>query len=148
MAGGDSAGGSLELARLIDKCGGAILADLKRYHGVNLHDVLVPGSGLTARMVVEYIRHLPHDSATFAELQGGSEFVGWGVEQYLLASVVDSVRENTYAFVSANSQKSKPKAPEPVPRPGRAKKKNNLFAVMASKRLRANRRIKEGADGD
>jgi len=44
--------------------------------------------------------------------------MGWGVDRYLLASAVDAINHNTYAFVAANS-KRKPKSPEPVQRPSK-----------------------------
>ena len=49
-------------------------------------------------------------------MRGGEQFNGWGADRYLLASVVDAINYNTYAFVSANA-KRKPKAPEPIQRP-------------------------------
>lgn len=133
MDGGDPAGGSSELAELIDKFGEHIVSDLRRYYGVNLSDVLVEESGLSPRLVIAYIRNLPIDSATAAALRGGDQFRGWDTQTYLLAAVVDAVNQNTFAFVSANSKK-KPKAPEPIERPEQKTKTNPLaskFAAMA-----------------
>lgn len=93
------------------------------------------------------IRQLPPDSRTIASLQGGEQFLGWDADRYLLAALVDAVRENTYAFVSANSKK-KPKQPEPVTRPNKAgrshQKKNNQFAAMAAAHIAASRKAKGG----
>lgn len=131
MDGGDPAGGSVELVRLINQFGECILADLKHHYDVDLHDVLVDGSGLSPRLVIAYIRQLPPDSATVAAIRGGEQFRGWGVQAYLLANIIDSMKENTYAFVASNS-KRKPKAPDPFPRPqAQVKQKTNAFAAMA-----------------
>lgn len=134
MVGGDSAGGSAELARLIDEHGECIVSDLRVYHGVNLRDVLIPGSGVSPKLILSYIRNMPMASATAAALRGGDQFRGWDIQTYMLANIVDAVQQNTFAFVSANSKK-KPKAPEPVERPAQKKQKSNprqnTFAAMA-----------------
>jgi hypothetical protein len=59
---------------------------------------------------------LPVESRTIAAVRGGDQFRAWDVHAYLLAALVDAVRENTFVFVAANS-KRKPKAPKPIPRP-------------------------------
>lgn len=150
MGGGDSAGGSAELARLIDRCGEALLADFLRYYYLDLRDVLVPGSGLTARRALALIRQLPPESATVAELRGGPEFRGWGPDRYLTARLIEAVEGHFHAFVSANSKK-KPKAPERVDRPdfrAQQRKNGNTFRAMAARRLAAARNRKKGADGE
>jgi hypothetical protein len=64
-------------------------------------------------------------------MRGGIQFLGWDTDRYLLTSLIDSVRENTWAFVAANS-KRRPKRPEPSPRPQKnVTKKKNQFAAMA-----------------
>lgn len=132
MDGGDSAGGSIELARLIDEHGEALLADFLRYYNLDLSDVLVPGSGLTSRKALALIRNLPHDSATTAAIQGGDQFRGWDGQMYMLANIVDAIKENTHVFVSANS-KRRPQPPKPMPRPTTktAEPMANSFAAMA-----------------
>lgn len=133
MDGGYPAGGSAELAELIDEHGESLVADLKRFYGVELSDVLVPGSGLSARRVLAYVRSLPLDSATVASLRGGDQFRQWDLHSYLLASVIDSINQNTYVLLSANS-KRKPKPIPPVERPAQKVKANPLtskFAAMA-----------------
>lgn len=133
MERGDSAGGSAELAKLIDEHGEAIYFDFLRYTPFEIDDVLVPGSGLTARKALAIIRNLPLDSATVASIRGGVEFKGWDNHLYMLANLVDAVKENTYVFVAANA-KRKPKPPKPIDRPTAKQKKNplgNRFAMMA-----------------
>jgi hypothetical protein len=139
LDGGDSAGGSRELAQLIDQYGEFLVADLKRYYQIDLRDIMKDGSGLSPRLVLCYVRALPLESATVAAMRGGDQFRGWNQELYMLANLLDAVRENTYAFVAANSKK-KPKAPEPVQRPEKQqKKKTSLFAAMARAEWRKGR---------
>ncbi len=145
MVGGDSAGGSAELARLIDRCGEEVTADLQQYYGLDVADVLRANARLSPRRTLVLLRQLPPESATFAALRGGSEFRGWGPDRYLMAQLVDSVRENTFAFISANS-KRKPQAPEPVERPERYAERTrgkNSFRALATAFLGA-RRAKKG----
>lgn len=147
MAGADPAGGSLKLAELIDEHGEHIYSDLHKYAGLNLVDALRDGSGYSPTQILLLIKGLPVESATVAALRGGDEFLGWGADRYLMTALIDAVRENTYAFVSANSKK-KPKAPEPMYRPKEkvlARKKanpNNLFArrIEAAKKAKTARK--------
>lgn len=115
MGGGYSAGGSQRLAGLIDQFGEFILADFHSYYGLSLPEVMGSG-GYSPRAILALIKQLPPEARTVAALRGGEQFQGWGVDRYLLASLIDAVQQNTYAFISANS-KRKPKAPEPVSRP-------------------------------
>jgi hypothetical protein len=92
------------------------------------------------------VRQLPSESRTFAVLRGHPDAAGWSLDRYLLASLVDAMRENTYAFVLANSKKRVPE-PDPVQRPESAAKqrpKNNAFAQMAAQKLAAVRRARGG----
>lgn len=131
MEQGDPGPGSLALAELIDRCGEQLLSDFFRYYGLDIRDVLTPGTRLTPRTALALIRQLPEGSATIAELRGGPQFNGWDTDRYLLTQLIDSVRENTWVLIAANSKK-KPKHPEPMPRPKvDAPKKKNQFAAMA-----------------
>lgn len=139
MDAGDPGGGSIELAKLIDQFGEQLLRDFFIYYNLDLRDVLVSGSRLSPRTCIALIRQLPDDSATVAELRGGHQFVGWTYDRYLLAQLVDSVRENTWAFIAANS-KHRPKKPQPMPRPGKSSaQKQNQFAAMARAAYKGNR---------
>lgn len=143
MDGGDPAGGSQGLAKLIDKCGEQILADFQSHYGLNLIQALRPGGGHSPRTILALIRQLPPESRTVAALRGGEQFQGWGVDRYMFASILDAIRENTHAFVSANS-KRKPKAPEPIKRPNKnggpeRDNKSNPFRQQ----LAAARKVKE-----
>jgi hypothetical protein len=118
MDGGDQPGGSGGLAGLIDEHGEAIYADLIQYYGINLVDALRDGSGYSPRQILVLIRQLPSESRLSAAFQGGNQFLGWGVDRYMQANLIDAVRELTFAFISANSKK-KPKPPKPAYRPAK-----------------------------
>jgi hypothetical protein len=147
VAGGHAAGGSAGLAELIDKYGEHVYRDLHEYAGgLNLVAALRDGSGYSPRQILLLIKGLPLESATIAAMRGGVEFRGWGLDRYLSAALHDAVKENTFAFVAANSKK-KPTAPEPMFRPKEKKAKttnghNNLFAqrLAAARKAKAARR--------
>lgn len=120
MDGGDPGGGSIALARLIDKAGGAILADFQQEYGLNLIDILRTGSHEPATVLV-LVNQLPLASRTVAALRGGEQFIGWDVDRYFLAQLIDSVNRVAYTVAAANS-KRKPKAPKPTVRPSRVQK--------------------------
>lgn len=118
MAEGQPAGGSIQLAGLIDEYGEQIYRDLHQYAGgLNLVDALREGSGYSPRQILTLIKGLPLESDTAAAMRGGDDFRGWGADRYLTTSLIDAVRENTYATIVMASGKKKPKAPEPTYRP-------------------------------
>lgn len=135
MAGVDSAGGSLSLAELLDKYGEKVFFDLHHYAGgLNLVDALQYDSGYSPRQLILLIANLPVESATIAAMRGDDEFRGWGVDRYMIANLIDSVRENTYVLLAANS-KRKPEKPQPTFRPEQKRKDKtqpNSFASMAA----------------
>lgn len=143
MVGGDSAGGSFELARLIDEYGEFLISDLSVYHGIKPWQI-IDGS-YSPRALLAYIKNLPLDSATVSAIRGGPEFRNWNANMYMLANLVDAVNHNTYVLTAANSSKKKPKQPEPVKRPDAKKPKSNggLFAHMA--RTAFNAQTKKGS---
>lgn len=117
MAGGHAAGGSAQLARLIDQYGEHIYRDLHEYAGgLNLVDALSDGSSYSPAQILLLIKGLPLESATVAAMRGDDEFRGWGVDRYLLTALIDAVRESTYILLAANSKK-KPSPPKPTYRP-------------------------------
>lgn len=104
---------------------------MQSYYGLNLVKEL--GDGMSPAQIVVLIRQLPLESRTVASFRGGEEFLGWGVDRYMMAQLTDSIQNTTYAVVAANS-KRKPKAPKPVYRPkkgGRAA--NNMFAQQIAR---------------
>jgi hypothetical protein len=138
---GDPGGGSIALARLIDQAGEAILADLQAEYGLNLVDIVRTGSHDPATILV-LIKQFPLGSRTVAALRGGEQFIGWDVDRYLLAQLIDGVNRVAYTVAAANS-KRKPKAPKPTVRPSRAQKstgESNPFR----QRLNAAKKAKGG----
>lgn len=131
---------------MIDECGEAILADLLVHYGVDVTDVLVPGSGLTPRKANALIRQLPMGSATVAHLRGGPQFRGWDAERYMTALLIDEISELTWVTVCANSSKKsqRPKRPKPYPRPERKVEKQNSFAVIAKRIAEQKRKRQAG----
>jgi hypothetical protein len=149
VVGGDAAGGSAGLARLIDKAGEELLFDFKHYLGTDLLDVLRDGSGLTPRLALAYARQLPLESATVAALRGGPEFRGWNHDRYMMADLIDVAQIHVHATVSANSKK-RPKAPERYERPEARKRQRsnpNSFRSMAAARLTAIKNRKANSNG-
>lgn len=108
-----------------------------------------PGSGYSPKHILILIRQLPMESNTTAEIRGGPEFRDWDNRTYMLAAVVDAVREVSYmlAMVNRDPKKKAPERPQPVYRPDNQintkKKKQNQFAAMARAALSAARSQKE-----
>lgn len=140
MDGAYPGGGSVVLARLLDRYGEAILADFRQYYGVSLVEAYRDWSPL---FLLAHVRQLPIESRTTAAMRGGEQFIGWGVERYFLASLLDAIHEQTYAFVAANS-KRKPKRPKPVERP---KKSHGRKPRQANPWLQRTQAIRQARGG-
>jgi len=130
----DPAGGSIALAKLLDEFGEAILADLQSYYGLNL--VREMGQGLSPAQIIVLIRQLPLESRSVALRRGGEDFVGWGIDRYMFAQLIDAVQMTTHAVAQSNS-KRKIKAPKPVYRPGKKPKVANPFRTKLESAKRA-----------
>lgn len=118
-----------------------LYADFREFYNLRLTDVLKFDGSLSVWEAALLAKKLPERSRTIAALQGGVEYQGWTLDRHLLASLLDAINSNTFAFVSANSKK-KPKPPKPVQRPGDAERKqkekeNNPFALMVKKQMDA-----------
>ncbi len=132
-----TAGGSLQLAELIDAHGGELISDIFHHYGIHYSEYLGKSPKYQPWEMLVYVMNLPLGSNLIAEIRGGPEFRGWDQEMYMLANIVDAANTNVYAVVAANSDKKhRPKAPEPVERPDFAKNKRqagqNQFAMMAN----------------
>lgn len=136
----------------MDEVGGGFYYDLRHYLGIDIADVV--GGKIPPALALEYVRNLPPGSATYAFLAGGEEHRGWDTQLYMMANLLDAVRENTYVLVAANS-KRKPEAPKPFERPTTKtktpeKKKlspaQSVFAAMARREYRSGRK-KDATDG-
>lgn len=102
------AGGIAGLCQLLREHGGAIEADLSRYHGKRLRHLHT--GELTRRELIAYIKHLPRDSALAREIHG--EAAEWGPDTHLLGDLLDVLQ-------IANWQRAGKKrgAPKPIKRP-------------------------------
>lgn len=111
-------------------------------YGLNLVAMLRDGSGYDPSTILRLIKNLPLGSRTVALLRGGEQFMGWDVDRYFMAQLIDSVNRVAYTVTAANS-KRKPKAPKPTPRPSKkqtASGANNPFR----QRLAAAKKAKGG----
>lgn len=113
-----------------------MIADFREYYGLRLTDVARFDGSLPVWEAAILTRQLPQTSRTFAAQQGGVEYLGWDMDRYFLAAIVDLLNANLTAFVQSHSKK-KVKVPPPVPRPGDAERKkqqmlNNPFAVQVN----------------
>jgi hypothetical protein len=113
------AGGSRELAYLIDEYGEILLPELKHYYGIDLRDLFRESWPLTPRFVLAHIANLPVGSAFNAARRGGQQFRGWDEDRYMTATLINSIRVLTHVLVMVNidPKKSKPKPPDPYPTP-------------------------------
>ncbi|MEU6437420.1 hypothetical protein ABZ874_24225 [Streptomyces albidoflavus] len=115
------AGGIGGLAQLLREHGEAIEWDMARlWPGRSLLE-LYRGE-MSWRELRVFLRYLPPDSATSRAIRGSSpDEEAWTLDRQLLASVVDAVREGTFAAVKLHGDPKKTcrlKPPRPIPRPG------------------------------
>lgn len=146
-----AAGGSRQLAGLIDQHGEVLLADLKHYYGIDLRDLFSEDDPLSPRYVLAHIKYLPIESAYVAERRGGQNFRGWNEERYMQARLIDAIRTLIWVFVLANidPKKPKPKPPDPYPTPDALKPekpapKPGSFAHTTNVLLAKAKKRKEG----
>lgn len=74
------------------------------------------------RRLLVLVRGLPATSRLSVALRGGAEHDGWDLHAYLLAGVFDAIQATAHAVVQSNSTR-RVKAPAPLPRPGRTRKR-------------------------
>lgn len=115
------AGGIAGLLRFLAEHGEAVEWDVAHYWpGRSLLEVY--RGEMSWRELGVFLRHLPHDSATVRAVRGTTvEEDQWTLDRHLLAAVVESVRENTFAQVRLHGDPKKTKhmkPPGPIPRPG------------------------------
>lgn len=143
MDGGDPAGGSADLAELVDKHGEVLVPDLQHYFGIDLRELFSEVPPFSPRWVLIHVKWLPIESATFASIRGGNEFRGWSQDRYMLTSVVNLLKLLIWVFTLAHSdpKKRKPKMPEMHQTPDEAKSKKKdkpgSFGFIAKQHLEA-----------
>lgn len=107
------------------------------------------------------IEHLPPESATKTAMRNAipveelerlaeksePERAPWSHQEQLLAAAVDALRRVEYILILANSDKGsrKPKAPEPVPRPGVRQQRKKAAPITDKGAERLFRLINGGA---
>jgi hypothetical protein len=119
----------------------AIEADLARYYHLDFLDLYRPGSSLTWRKLLVLVGHLPPESALItamrnnlpADADGGAADetkAPWSTVETLLAILIDEVRNVSWAYVQAHSDKSVPH-PKAIRRPGSRKRRTAIDIANA-----------------
>ncbi|WP_326806642.1 hypothetical protein OHB04_02300 [Streptomyces sp. NBC_01775] len=115
------AGGIHGLAQLLREHGEAVEWDMAHYWPGRSLLELYRGE-MSWRELRVFLRYLPEGSATHRAVRPkkpDEEF--WTPDRHLIATVVDAVRENTFATVKLGGDPKKTrrlKPPKPIPRPG------------------------------
>lgn len=114
-------GGIAGLRRFLTEYGEAVEWDMARYWpGRSLLELY--RSEMSWRELRVFLKFLPPESATARAMRGSTpEEDAWTLDRQLLASVVESVRENTFAMVKLHGDPKKTKRmkpPDPIERPG------------------------------
>lgn len=94
-------GGILSLFEILSEHGYAVEADLRRYYGVDL--LAFWRDEFTPRQVLVMLYHLPAESASAALLRDKPELQDWGLNAYLLGTVVDRLGELLYITTAVNT---------------------------------------------
>lgn len=128
----DRAGGIAGLLRFLAEYGEAVAWDIPHYWpGRSLKEFW--RGELSWLELKIFLRYLPRDSATARAVRNASpDEEAWTLDRQLLASVVDAVRENTFATVKLGGDPKKTgrlKPPKPIPRPGVEEPKNNSTTI-------------------
>ncbi|ALK86998.1 tail assembly chaperone [Mycobacterium phage Pepe] len=146
-------GGSLQLGRLIDEYGDAVLADLRSEYGISLKDIFTD-SLLGPIELLVLIKELPRDGRYWSEIQGGPQFRGWDDKAWATAALVNEIRAFRFYYLLAQTPKKKRggmKPPEPLPVPEVKKRtkqyKPGSFGHIAAMRMAASRNRKAPSTG-
>lgn len=148
MDGRHPAGGSAELADLIDRYGEILLPELNHEFGIDLRELFSDQPPFSPRYVLAHIKWLPIGSAFIAEMRGGQQYRGWNEDRYAITRLIDLIAVSNYLFLMANRDPKKraPEPPEPYPTPDnlQAKKRDKpgSFGFIAKTMLAESRRRK------
>ncbi|MEO3851758.1 hypothetical protein ABGB09_29720 [Streptomyces sp. B8F3] len=121
MGGFGESGGSRALCELIDAHGAALVADFRRFYGLDLADALYGERPVAPPVLLALVEELPDTSALAVSLRGGAEHRGWDLHAHLVASVIDAVGEAAWVTAQASSKK-RIRRPKPFPRPATARR--------------------------
>ena len=132
MGEGGRGGGSLALCELIDRHGGALVADFRRFYGLDLPDALFGTRPVAPPLLLALVEELPDESALAAALRGGPDHRGWTVTAHLLASVIDAVGEGAWITAQAHSRK-RVRRPKRFPRPAAGRRHPVTVADLAQR---------------
>lgn len=101
---------------LLDEHAEVLECDLLRVYGVDLLDLYREPQRLSLRRLAVLVRGLPADALTVQALHIEAS---WGTTEYLLAEVLDTLRQANWLTVELNKKKNaRNPQPERVPRPG------------------------------
>jgi hypothetical protein len=104
----------IRLAAIIRDHGEALESDLLRFYGADIAHVGT--DRLTWRRFAVLMAHLPRESSYVQAVAG--ERARWGDTEHLLALIADALHVGNYQRARAHF-KGNPKAPDPLPRPGK-----------------------------
>jgi hypothetical protein len=127
---GGERGGSLALCELTDRHGAALLADFRRFYGLDLAEALYGSRPVAPSLLLALAEELPDESAFAAAVRGGPQHRGWTVSAHLLASVIDAVNEAAWITAQANSRK-RVRRPRRFPRPDAEQRRPATVADLA-----------------
>lgn len=108
-------GGSVQLGKLIDEHGKALVHDMQQL-GVDLRDLWRDGSTLTPTYVLWLVGQLAPESALWASQRGGPQWRPWPIGNQLAAASL-----NHLAAANAQRAGKRPKPVVTMPRESRPK---------------------------
>ena len=135
LLGAAPTGGSLQLVKLIDEYGSALVSDLQSHYQVDIRDLWRDDCALTPRYLLWLVEHLPEDSAVIARARGGQRHRPWTSQAHLLAAAVNLL------YVANRQRAGKPaRRPLITPPKSKAPKKRGRVVRVADMNAQARRR--------
>lgn len=109
----DERGGIIGLLDILDAHGYAVEADLRRYYGVDILDFW--RGDITARQMLVYMQHLPHDSRTVALISEKPELQDWSLSNFLAGVIVDRLGVLSYMYEASHAENDAARKRIPLP---------------------------------
>lgn len=109
-------------------------ADVLREYGVDLRGLFTTPAEITPKLALALVEHLPSSSSSSATLREVPDSHGWDTNSYLISTLINAVRDNTYVNMQVRTKKKlKPFPPVEVPGVSNKKKKKPVsgFVRMA-----------------